>query len=208
MIKIGYIASGFDETDDFLRLVGLNVVNLTANDLESGDLSKYDTIVMGIRAYLSRPDLINSNNRLLEYVKNGGNLVVQYNKAEDNWNPNLAPYPLKIGTPVINWRVTDEDSKVTLLKPDHRFFNYPNKIEEKDWENWVQDRAAYNPSEIGDNYERLISTGDPGEDEFTTTLITTMYGEGTYTYSSLAWYRQIPNLVPGAYRIFINLLHK
>ncbi len=207
-LKIGYVASGFDETDEFLRLVGLNVTNLRANDLESGDLSKYDTIVMGIRAYLSREDLINSNSRLLEYVKNGGNLVVQYNKAEDNWDSKLAPYPLKIGTPVIKWRVTDEDSKVTLLKPEHRFFNYPNKIEDKDWTNWVQDRAAYNPSEIDDRYERLISTGDPGEDEFTTTLITTKYGEGTYTYSSLAWYRQIPNLVPGAYRIFINLLHK
>lgn len=96
-LKIGYVTSGFDETDDFLRLVGLNVTNLTASDLESGDLSKYDTIVMGIRAYLSRPDLINSNNRLLDYVKNGGKLVVQYNKAEDNWNPGLAPYPLKIG---------------------------------------------------------------------------------------------------------------
>lgn len=75
-------------------------------------------------------------------------------------------------------------------------------------ENWVQDRVTYNLSEVDDRYERLISTGDPGEDEFTTTLITTQYGEGTYTYSSLTWYRQIPNLVPGAYRIFINLLHK
>lgn len=207
-LKIGYVSSGFDETDGFLRLIGLDVTNLTANDLESGDLSKYDTIVLGIRSYLSRPDLVNSNNRLLDYVKNGGNLLVQYNKAEDNWKSDLAPYPLEIGIPVINWRVTDENSKVTLINPEHRFFNYPNKIGEKDWNNWVQDRAAYNPSKVDDRYERLISTGDPGEDEFVTTIITTQYGKGTYTYSSLAWYRQIPNLVPGAYRIFINLLHK
>lgn len=207
-LKVGYIASGFDETDEFLRRVGLNVTNLTKEDLESGNLSKYDTIVVGIRAYLARPDLIRSNNRLLEYVKNGGNMVVQYNKAEDNWKPELAPYPLTIGTPVMNWRVTDENSKVTLLKPDHKFFNAPNKITNEDWDNWVQDRAAYNPSKWDNRYLELISTGDPGEAEFTSTLLTTQYGKGTYTYSSLAWYRQTPNLVPGAYRIFINLLHK
>lgn len=207
-LKVGYIPSGFDETDEFLRRVGLNVTNLTKEDLESGNLSKYDTIVVGIRAYLARPDLIRSNNRLLEYVKNGGNMVVQYNKAEDNWKPELAPYPLTIGTPVMNWRVTDENSKVTLLKSDHKFFNAPNKITNEDWENWVQDRAAYNPSKWDNRYLELISTGDPGEGEFTSTLLTTQYGKGTYTYSSLAWYRQTPNLVPGAYRIFINLLHK
>lgn len=207
-LKVGYIASGFDETDEFLRRVGLNVTNLTKEDLESGNLSKYDTIVVGIRAYLARPDLIRSNNRLLEYVKNGGNMVVQYNKAEDNWKPELAPYPLTIGTPVMNWRVTDENSKVTLLKSDHKFFNSPNKITNEDWDNWVQDRAAYNPSKWDNRYLELISTGGPGEAEFTSTLLTTQYGKGTYTYSSLAWYRQTPNLVPGAYRIFINLLHK
>lgn len=207
-LKVGYIASGFDETDEFLRGIGLNVTNLSKEDLESGNLSQYDTILVGIRSYLARPDLIRSNNRLLEYVKNGGNMVVQYNKAEDNWKPELAPYPLTIGTPVMNWRVTDENSKVTLLKPDHKFFNAPNKIMDADWDNWVQDRAAYNPSIWDNRYVELITTGDPGEAEFTSTLLTTQYGKGTYTYSSLAWYRQTPNLVPGAYRILINLLHK
>ncbi|MEW9094118.1 MAG: PIG-L family deacetylase [Clostridiaceae bacterium] len=207
-LKVGYISSGFDETDEFLRRVGLNVTNLTKEDLEAGNLSRFDTIVVAIRAYLARPDLVKSNNRLLEYVKNGGNLVIQYNKAEDNWNPELAPYPLTIGTPVMNWRVTDENSKVTMLKPEHKFFNSPNKITEKDWENWIQDRAAYNPSKWDSKYVELISTGDPGESEFTSTLLTTEYGKGTYTYSSLAWYRQVPNLVPGAYRVLINLLHK
>ncbi|MED1797987.1 NEW3 domain-containing protein [Brevibacillus porteri] len=205
-LKVGYVSSGFDNIDQYLSQLGVNVTNLSAKDIESGDLDQYDTIVLGIRAYGFRPELIPSNARLLKYVENGGNLVVQYHKPEDKWKPELAPYPIKIGAPLIQWRVTDEKSKVTVLAPDHALFHSPNKITEEDWDNWIQDRSAYNPSEWGKEYTELISNGDEGEKEFTGTYLTAKYGKGTYTYSSLVWYREIPSLVPGAIRLFVNMI--
>ncbi|KMZ44732.1 MULTISPECIES: NEW3 domain-containing protein [Bacillales] len=205
-LKVGYVSSGFDNIDQYLSQLGVNVTNLSAKDIESGDLDQYDTIVLGIRAYGFRPELIPSNARLLKYVENGGNLVVQYHKPEDKWKPELAPYPIKIGAPLMQWRVTDETSKVTVLAPDHALFHSPNKITEKDWDNWIQDRSAYNPSEWGKEYTELISNGDEGEKEFTGTYLTAKYGKGTYTYSSLVWYREIPSLVPGAIRLFVNMI--
>lgn len=205
-LKVGYVSSGFDNIDQYLSQLGVDVTNLTAKDIESGDLGQYDTIVLGIRAYGFRPELIPSNARLLKYVENGGNLVVQYHKPEDKWKPELAPYPIKIGTPLIQWRVTDENSPVTMLAQDHALFNTPNKITEEDWNNWIQDRSAYNPSEWGKEYTELIANGDPGEKEFTGTFLTAKYGKGTYTYSSLVWYREIPSLVPGAIRMFVNMV--
>ncbi|MGO0062719.1 NEW3 domain-containing protein [Brevibacillus fluminis] len=205
-LKVGYVSSGFDNIDQYLQQLGVNVTNLTAKDIESGDLSQYDTIVLGIRAYGFRPELIPSNARLLKYVENGGNLVVQYHKPEDKWKPELAPYPIKIGEPLIQWRVTDENSKVTMLAPDHPLFNTPNKITAADWNNWIQDRSAYNPAQWGKEYTELISNGDPGENEFTGTFLSAKYGKGTYTYSSLVWYREIPALVPGAIRLFVNMV--
>ncbi|MGG0795762.1 NEW3 domain-containing protein [Brevibacillus laterosporus] len=204
--KVGYISSGFDQIDHYLRQLGINVVNLDAKAVESGDLQQYDTIVLGIRAYGFRPELIPSNKRLLQYVENGGNLIVQYHKPEDKWTPDLAPYPITIGQPLIKWRVTDENSKVTMLQPTHPLFTTPNKITAQDWNDWVQDRSAYNPSAWGKEYTELISHGDPNEKEFTGTYLTAKYGKGSYTYSSLVWYRQIPNLVPGAIRMFVNMI--
>jgi LmbE family N-acetylglucosaminyl deacetylase len=205
-LKVGYVSSGFDNIDQYLRQLGIDVVKLEAKDIQFGDLSQYDTIVLGIRAYAFRTELIPSNQRLLSYVENGGNLVVQYHKPEDKWSPELAPYPIKIGEPLIKWRVTDENSKVTMLTPDHPMFNNPNKITAEDWNNWIQDRSSYNPSEWGKEYTPLISNGDPGEKEFTGTFLTAHYGKGIYTYSSLVWYREIPNLVPGSIRMFVNMI--
>lgn len=205
-LKVGYVSSGFDNIDQYLQQVGVDVTRLSAQDIESGDLGQYDAIVLGIRAYGFRPELISSNARLLKYVENGGNLVVQYHKPEDKWKPELAPYPITIGTPLIEWRVTDEQSKVTMLAPEHPIFTTPNKITEEDWNGWIQDRSAYNPSQWGKEYVELIANGDPGEKEFTGTFLTAKYGKGTYTYSSLVWYREIPALVPGAIRMFVNMV--
>lgn len=205
-LKVGYVSSGFDNIDQYLQQLGVNVTNLTAKDIESADLSQYNTIVLGIRAYGFRPELIPSNARLLKYVENGGNLVVQYHKPEDKWKPDLAPYPIKIGEPLIQWRVTDENSKVTMLAYDHPLFNTPNKITAKDWNGWIQDRSAYNPAQWGKEYTELIANGDAGEKEFTGTFLSANYGKGTYTYSSLVWYREIPALVPGAIRMFVNMV--
>lgn len=205
-LKVGYVSSGFDNIDQYLTQFGVNVTKLDEKAIQSADLSQYDTIVLGIRAYGFRPELLSSNQRLLSYVENGGNLVVQYHKPEDKWKPELAPYPIKIGTPLIQWRVTDENSKVTMLAPDHPIFTTPNQITEADWNNWIQDRSAYNPSEWGKEYTQLISNGDAGEKEFTGTFLSAKYGKGTYTYSSLVWYREIPSLVPGSIRLFVNMI--
>ncbi|MNI30037.1 Trehalose utilization [compost metagenome] len=205
-LKVGYVSSGFDNIDQYLTQFGVDVTQLDEKAVQSADLSQYDTIVLGIRAYGFRPELLSSNQRLLSYVENGGNLVVQYHKPEDKWKPELAPYPIKIGTPLIQWRVTDEASKVTMLAPEHPIFTTPNKITDEDWNHWIQDRSAYNPSEWGKEYTQLISNGDAGEKEFTGTFLSAKYGKGTYTYSSLVWYREIPLLVPGSIRLFINMI--
>ncbi|AVR00256.1 hypothetical protein OBCHQ24_14985 [Oceanobacillus iheyensis] len=206
-LKVGYIESGFDELADYLFEAGIDVTKLTEEDLTSGDLSQYDTIVSGIRAYLSREDLVQNNERLLEYVENGGHFVVQYHKPGDNWDPdNTAPYSLEIGSPSIEWRVTDEAADVTVTQPDHEFFNYPNNITNSDWDNWVQERGLYFPMNWNDRFETFVSMADPNEDPFTSGILSADYGEGTYTYTNLVFYRQIDNQVPGAYRIFTNLI--
>ncbi|MDO6658102.1 PIG-L family deacetylase [Anaerobacillus sp. 1_MG-2023] len=206
-LKIGYVDSGFDKVADQLSNVGMDITQLTEQDLASGDLSQYDTIVTGIRAYLSREDLLQHNERLLEYVNNGGHLVVQYNKPWDNWDTNTtAPYELEIGQPSIEWRVTDEDAPINVLKPEATIFNYPNKIKQSDWDGWVQERGLYFPMNWSDEFETYVSVADPGEEAFEGGILKADYGEGTYIYTNLVWYRQIQNQVPGGYRIFTNLV--
>lgn len=204
-LKIGYIESGFDKVADYLINAGFDVTKLTKDDLATGDLSQYDTIITGIRAYLSRDDLVENNERLLEYVKNGGHVVVQYHKTGERFE-GQAPYPIKIGSPSIRWRVTDETAPVEVMKPDHNLLHTPNEITEADWENWVQERGLYFPSDWDENYETLVKMGDPGEEPFESGILLAEYGEGTYLYTSLVFYRQMENQVPGAYRIFVNLI--
>ncbi|WP_326929547.1 NEW3 domain-containing protein [Bacillus cihuensis] len=206
-LKVGYIESGFDKVADYLSNAGLNITKLTAADLASGDLSQYDTIVTGIRAYLSRPDLKANNARLLQYVENGGHLVVQYHKPGDGWDEKTtAPYPLTLGNPSIKWRVTDEKAAVNVLQPDSALFNFPNKITPKDWDNWVQERGLYFPMKWDSHYETFISMADPNEDPFDGGILMANYGKGTYLYTNLVLYRQIQGQVPGGYRILTNLI--
>ncbi len=205
-LKVGYVDSGFDQVGDALRQVGVDVTFLEEEDLASGDLGQYDAIVVGIRAYLSRPDLLEHNDRLLEYVKGGGHVVMQYHKPEDNWSPDRAPYPLQPGSPSIEWRVTDENAPVTFLKPDHPLLKAPNAITTEDFDGWVQERGLYFPSEWDSAYEPLLSMADPGEEPFEGGLLVADYGEGSYIYTSLVWYRQIQSQVPGGYRMFVNLI--
>ena len=206
-LKVGYIESGFDTIADDLINAGFDLTKLTENDLASGDLSVYDTIVTGIRANLSRADLVQNNARLHEYVENGGHLVVQYHKPGDNWNiQTSAPYPLEIGNPSIRWRVTDENAEVTMTQPEHKLFNYPNNITTGDWDNWVQERGLYFPMNWDERYETFVSMADPDEDPFEGGILMAEHGEGTYLYTNLVFYRQIDNQVPGGYRIFTNLI--
>ena len=206
-LKVGYVESGFDKVADALVNVDFDITKLSTSDLASGDLSVYDTIVIGIRAYLSRPDLVKHNDRLLKYVENGGNLVVQYHRPGDGWNGEMrAPFKLELGNPSIRWRVTDAHAKVTVNKPDSTLFSYPNQITNRDWDGWVQERGLYFPSSWDEQFETFVSMADPDEDAFDGGILIAEHGKGTYIYTNLVFYRQIQNEVPGGYRIFTNLL--
>jgi LmbE family N-acetylglucosaminyl deacetylase len=203
-LRVGYISAEGEPIPDALRRLGTNVEMLDTAALAFGDLSKYDAIVVGVRAYELRPELAGANKRLLDYVSNGGTLVVQYNR-DSIWDKLLpAPYPAKIGTPTP--RITDETAEVTFLKPGDPLLNRPNKITEADFHNWVQERGLYFWKDFDSRYTALLSMHDPGEKDLTGGLVYTKYGKGTYIYTGLAFFRELPDGVPGAYRLFVNLL--
>lgn len=206
-LKIGYIDSGFDEVADMLIRCHLDVTKLSEIDLKYNDLSIYDTIVIGIRAFLSRKDLDKYYNRILQYIENGGHVVVQYHKPDDLAGINqIAPYPFTIGTPSIRWRVADENAKVTLTDPNSPLFSYPNRIRPSDWENWVQERGLYFPMTWSDEYETVVEIEEVGESVMSSGILLSRYGKGTFVYTNLVFHRQIQQQVAGGYRIFTNLL--
>lgn len=210
-VKVGYVASGFDSVPDALRQMGADVTLLTEEDLQFGDLSRWNTIVVGIYAYRYRPDLAANNQRVLDWVKNGGNLIVLNHRYTDNWIERATPpFYIRLGRPSIQWRVTDEKAPVEVLAPNHAVLNWPNKITEDDWDNWVKDRGFHFPMEWAPEYTPLLAMTDPGEenrrDELKGNTLWVRYGEGTYLYSSLIWYYQLEQLVPGAFRIFANFI--
>jgi hypothetical protein len=171
-------------------------------------LSKFDAIVIGIRAYELRSDLPGANQRLFDYVSNGGTMLVQYERDFAWAGKNYAPYPAQIaskaGEPLP--RITDETAAVTFLKSNDPLLNRPNKISAKDFEGWVQERGLYYWTEFDAKYTPLLSMHDPGEKDLNGGLVYTRYGKGTYIYTGLAFFRQLPEGVPGAYRLFVNLL--
>jgi LmbE family N-acetylglucosaminyl deacetylase len=203
-LRVGYISAEGEPIPDALRRLGITVDVLDTAALTFGNLSKYDAIVVGVRAYELRPELAETNKRLLDYVSNGGTLVVQYNRdyVWDRLQP--APYPAKIGNPTP--RITDEDSPVKLLKPDDSLLNHPNKITAGDFKGWVQERGLYFWSDFDSRYTPLLAMNDPGEKDLNGGLVYTRYGKGTYIYTGLAFFRELPEGVPGAYRLFVNLL--
>jgi LmbE family N-acetylglucosaminyl deacetylase len=207
-VNVGYIMGSGDEVPNAIRQIGMNVTMLGEQDLASGDLSKFDTIVVGIRATETRPDFVANNSRLLDYVRNGGNMIVQYQRG--NWT-GIAPYPVntqdKQGTTAgsIN-RVVDENAKVTILDPADPVFNSPNKITDADFADWVQERNAYNLVTFDPQYKPLLESHDAGEQENKGGLVVAKVGKGTWMYCSYSFFRQLPAGVPGAYRLFANLL--
>ena len=199
-VKIGYIMGSGDTVLDAIRQMGLNVELLNTNDLTNGDLSKYDTIVVGIRAYNVREDLISNNQKILDYVKTGGTLIVQYQRP-DYVSNNLTPFPAKMAE-----RVVDENAKITILEPNSPVFNFPNKIGEKDFENWVQERNLYSFTTFDAKYKPLLEAHDVNEPENKGGMVYAEIGKGKYVYTSYAFFRQLPAGIPGAYRLFANLL--
>lgn len=203
-LHVAYISAEGEPIPDALRRLGINVEMLDTAALAFGNLSQYDAIVVGVRAYELRPELAGANQRLLDYVSNGGTLVVQYNR-DYVWDKLLpAPYSAKIGTPTP--RITDETAAVKFLKPDDPLLNRPNKISEADFDNWVQERGLYFWSKFDSRYTPLLSMHDTGEKDLTGGLVYTKYGKGTYIYTGLAFFRELPDGVSGAYRLFVNLL--
>jgi len=200
--KLGYIMGAGDDVADGLRHLGIDVTLLDDGMLETADLASYDAIVAGVRAYNTRDRLKNVKQRLLDYVDRGGTLVIQYNVASGALADRIGPYPLTIGRD----RVTVETAPVTFLAPGHPLLNFPNKITPKDFEGWVQERGLNFPSSWDERYEAILASHDPGEADLKGGLLYARYGKGVFIYTALAWFRQLPAGVPGAFRIFANLI--
>jgi hypothetical protein len=206
-LRVGYITAEGEPIPQALRMLGIQVESLDAQALAFGDLSKFNSIVVGVRAYELRPELPGANQRLLDYVSNGGALVVQYNR-DFAWNKEqFAPYPAKILSSLGHLpRITDEDSPVKFLKPDDPLLNRPNKITQDDFKGWVQERGLYYWTQFDPKYTALLAMHDPGEPDLDGALVYARYGKGMYIYTGIAFFRQIPDGVPGAFRLFVNLL--
>ncbi len=205
-VRVGYVMGVGDQVPAAIEDLGLEITSLDASDMADGDLSRFDVIVTGVRAYLNRADLRSNNHRLLEYVHRGGHLVVQYNKYEFN-REQYGPYPARIHRP--HDRVTDETSPVRVLEPDHPVLNWPNTITDADWEGWVQERGLYFLGEWDPAYRPLLELRDPfpyNPEAKRGALVVASYGEGTYVYTGLGFFRQLPAGVPGAFRLWANLL--
>ena len=202
LAHLGYVRGAADLVPEALRAVGLPVTVLSADDLGKGDLSRFDVIVVGSRAYETDPALVANNGRLLDFARRGGRVVVQYQQYP-YINGRFAPYPLAIARP--HDRVTDEAAPVTLLAPDDPVFRTPNVIGAADWQGWVQERGLYFAHTWDPAYTPLLETGDAGE-RLRGGLLVAPLGRGLYVYTGLAFFRQLPAGVPGAYRLFANLL--
>ncbi|TNE56543.1 MAG: LmbE family protein [Bacteroidetes bacterium] len=200
--NVGYYMGAGDEGPAALRLMGCNVTMLEDADLTVDNLRQYDAVVLGVRAYNTKDVLHQRQQVLFEYVKGGGTLVNQYNTSYNLNVDNVGPYPLKLG----RGRVTDQAAEIRFLKPGHPALNTPNQLTSKDFENWVQERGLYFPSEWDEHYTPLLSCNDPGEEALDGSLLVAPYGNGYFVYTGLSFFRQFPAGVPGAYRLFANLI--
>ena len=204
-LKVGYVNRGADRVFYWLESFGLEVDMLSVDDLKTADLSAYDTIMIGIRAF--RSDLSATSPFLRNYVENGGNLVTQYNRTDDDWNTDTTPpRPIKIGSPSFRWRITDPNAEVIHLIPDHHLLNAPNKIGDNDWANWHQERGLYFVDQADDAYEKLISMSEQGKDALTGGLISGQIGKGWHHHCCLILHHQLEHQVPGAARLLANLV--
>ena len=201
---IGYIAGAGDEVPTSLEQIGYQVHLIDPNSINAETLNNYGAIVVGIRAYNVVPELRFKQKYLLDYVANGGNLVIQYNTAGrwDTQYKDIAPYPLTLSRD----RVTDENSRVDIIATNHELVNYPNKITEADFKGWVQERGLYFPNEWDAHFTPILSMNDDGETAKTGGLLIAPYGKGNYIYTGLSFFRELPAGVPGAYKLFANML--
>jgi hypothetical protein len=204
---VGYLPGAGDAIAECLEQMGYTVRRLTGADLTLDKLQTLDAVVIGVRAFNERTDFEPNLSELFAYVQNGGTVIAQYNRPNGLLTPTLAPFPLSIQGPAPQLRVTDEKSPVTFLLPNHAALNSPNKITAADFENWIQERGAYFPSTWDEaHFEAVLAMNDPGEAPLKSGVLIARYGKGYYVYTGLAFFRQLPAGVPGAYRLFANLI--
>jgi LmbE family N-acetylglucosaminyl deacetylase len=201
-VKVGYVTGSGDDVPSSLEHLGIHVTFLGPVDIATGDLAKYDVILLGIRTYAVRDDLRAYNARLLNYVKNGGVVMVQYNTPE--FDNNYGPYPYTMTSNPEE--VTDEESKVRILAPGNPIFNWPNKISETDFRGWVEERGSKWMRSWDSHYQALLEAHDQDQAPQEGGLLYAKYGKGIYIYNAWAFYRELPEGVPGAYRLFANMI--
>jgi LmbE family N-acetylglucosaminyl deacetylase len=200
--EVGFLEGSGDAIPQALRAMGVRVTSLSDQDVERADLSRFDAIVAGIRAYNTRPRLRALEPRLLDYASQGGRLIVQYNTSEPGLGEGLGPYPFTISRD----RVTDETAPITIARPDHPLVTRPNKIVARDFDGWMQERGIYFADKVDPRYETVLACHDPGESDLAGGLIFARHGRGVFVYTGLVFFRELPAGVPGAYRLFANLV--
>ncbi|MEQ8359220.1 MAG: PIG-L family deacetylase [Cytophagales bacterium] len=199
---LAYIKGAGDDVPEALMQMGYQIEFLDENALIQSDLSKYDAIILGVRAFNTQTWLYEAHETLMKYVYEGGNLILQYNTSRGLNFEKMGPYKFELGRD----RVTVEEAKINIKVQDHPILNTPNKIDDRDFENWVQERGLYFASSWDENYVAPFESMDPGEEPTKGMLITAKYGKGYYTYTGISFFRQLPAGVPGAYRLFANLI--
>jgi len=202
--KIGYIVGAGDKVPEALEQMGFEVNRLNQKEIAKNPLDKFDAIIVGVRAYNTLDWLGNYYDKLMKYVENGGNLIVQYNTSNfiSNVRSKMGPYDFTI----TRNRVTDENATVTFLKPEHPALNFPNKINQNDFKGWIQERSIYDAVDSAGKFEKILAMNDPGEKTDDGSLLIAKYGRGCFTYTGLVFFRELPAGVPGAYRLLANLI--
>ena len=200
--NIGYIKGAGDEVPTALEQLGYTVTLLNENNLKNSDLSQYDAIVAGIRTYNTNKNMPTVYDRLMEYVKNGGNYVVQYNTNRGLDDVKIGPYPFKLSRD----RITVEEAKTTFLAPAHAIMNSPNKITQQDFDNWIQERGLYFPNEWDEHYTPILGWNDPNEEMVKGALLVSEFGKGTFIFTGISFFRELPAGVPGAFKLFSNII--
>ncbi|HEY4335649.1 MAG TPA: PIG-L family deacetylase [Puia sp.] len=201
--RIGYIEGAGDKVPEALQQMGYEVVLLKERECTPGNLKQFDAIIAGVRAYDVHDWLGARHEALMEYVKDGGNLIVQYNRDNlGRMSTSIGPFPFAVS----NLRVTDEHAKVSFLIPDHAVLNYPNKITDADFEGWIQERGIYFAGQTDPAYQSVLSMNDPGESAQKGSLVIAPFGKGVFVYTGLVFFRELPAGVPGAYRLMANII--
>jgi hypothetical protein len=202
--KIGYIVGAGDKVPEALEQMGYDVAILGDKELSRNNLQQYDAIITGVRAYNTDAWLSNYYDKLMKYVNDGGNLIVQYNRNTNAGPlPKMGPYKFDIS----GNRITDENAEVKFVNPNHSVLHYPNEITQEDFKGWTQERSIYHATNFDrPNFETVFSMHDPGENDDEGSLIIAKYGKGTFVYTGLVFFRELPAGVPGAYRLMANLI--